>query len=171
MKPRQANTLFFSVIGCLFVWLSFAGLSFGRNIFLNGVDVSSTRSQLLENVTIQIDDKGDLFINAPNYLVQEEDNYVPLSRAQQTKQPLATPEHKAPIALPWSGAKRNSALKEEADGAERGAPKQEAPVSKIPVSRPTLEPPANPASGAQGVAGKTTTESTGSDAKAPQQTP
>ncbi len=51
-----------------------------RNIFLNGVDVSSSRSQELRNVQVRINEKGDLFISAPHYQVTEEDFFTPLSR-------------------------------------------------------------------------------------------
>lgn len=58
--------------------------AFARNIFLNGVDVSSSRSQELRNVQVRINEKGDIFISAPHYQVTEEDFFTPLSR-------LATP--------------------------------------------------------------------------------
>ncbi len=61
-----------------------APAAFARNIFLNGVDVSSSRSQELRNVQVRINEKGDIFISAPHYQVTEEDFFTPLSR-------LATP--------------------------------------------------------------------------------
>ena len=54
-----------------------------RNIYLNGVDISSARSQELKNVDLVINEKGDLFIVAPHYQVNEEDTYVPLSKYAQ----------------------------------------------------------------------------------------
>ena len=36
-----------------------------RSVFVNGVDVSSARSQLMENVTVRIDGDGNVFIEAP----------------------------------------------------------------------------------------------------------
>ena len=61
-----------------------APVAFARNVFLNGVDVSSSRSQELRNVQVRINEKGDIFISAPHYQVTEEDFFTPLSR-------LATP--------------------------------------------------------------------------------
>ena len=65
-----------------------------RNIFLNGSDISSARSQELENVKIYISDKGDIFISAPQYQVFEEKTYVPLqSRSSITHQIDREDEH------------------------------------------------------------------------------
>jgi hypothetical protein len=50
---------------------------------LNGTDISSARSQELKGVDLVINDKGDIFINAPNYQVNDEDTYVPLSKFVQ----------------------------------------------------------------------------------------
>ncbi len=54
-----------------------------RSIFLNGEDISGARSQELKNVDVVINEKGDLFIVAPHYQVNEEDTYVPLSKYVQ----------------------------------------------------------------------------------------
>lgn len=51
-----------------------------RSLFLNGVDISSARSQDLKNVDVHINESGDVFIVAPHYQVNEEDTYVPLSK-------------------------------------------------------------------------------------------
>ena len=161
MMPKQLKNSIFSAVLGLVVWLSSAGISMGRNIFLNGVDISSTRGQLLESVTIQIDDKGDLFINAPNYVVQEEDNYVPLTKAQQAVQTgWGTPEHKAPIPLQGPRAKKKNGEPDEV----KGAPQSIEAAEVKPVADKT---PLPPSPGVQGVAGKTATESAGSESKAP----
>ena len=67
-----------------------------RSIFLNGVDISSAKSQDLKHVDIHISESGDLFIIAPHYQVNEEDTYVPLSKYVQG---LNQPAHKAPQAI------------------------------------------------------------------------
>ena len=54
-----------------------------RSIFLNGTDISSARGQELKNVSIHINENGDVFIMAPHYQVNEEDSYVPLSKYVQ----------------------------------------------------------------------------------------
>ena len=75
------------------VAVNFAPAAFARNIFLNGVDVSSSRSQELRNVQVRINEKGDIFISAPPYQVTEEDFFTPLSRlaTPQAAQNSATP--------------------------------------------------------------------------------
>ncbi len=69
--------------------------TFARSVYLNGVDISSVSNQQLKNVTIQIDEKGDVYITASHYQVHEEKNYVPLSKTEV----LANPMHKPPKAL------------------------------------------------------------------------
>lgn len=64
-----------------------------RSVYLNGTDISSARGQELKNVTIHINEKGDIFVIAPHYQVNEEDAYVPLSKFVQG---LNTPRHKKP---------------------------------------------------------------------------
>jgi hypothetical protein len=49
-----------------------------KRVFLNGVNINSVRSQTLDNVTIRIEDNGDIQIIAPQYEVLVEKNYTPL---------------------------------------------------------------------------------------------
>ncbi len=68
-----------------------------RNVFLNGVDVSSSRSQELRNVQVRINEKGDIFLSAPHYQVTEEDFFTPLSRlAPSQMAPNSIPVAEAP---------------------------------------------------------------------------
>jgi hypothetical protein len=67
-----------------------------RSIYLNGTDISSARGQELKNVTLHINEKGDVFIVAPHYQVNEEDTFVPLSKYVQG---MNIPVHKNPKAL------------------------------------------------------------------------
>ena len=77
-------------------------LAEARSIFLNGKDISSARSQDLKGVAIHIDENGDLFVTAPNYQVNEEDTYIPLSKYVQGVQ---VPKKEAAQQLPDSHAK------------------------------------------------------------------
>lgn len=77
-----------------------------RSIYLNGTDISSARSQELKGVDVVINEKGDVFIVAPHYQVNEEDTYVPLSKFVQgmggpKHQPMqqAKPVPAAPLAV------------------------------------------------------------------------
>lgn len=72
-----------------------------RSIFLNGVDISSSRNHDLRNVHIKITENGDIFISAPQYQVTEEETFMPLS-SYTTKS--APPEHKSPQAQKETGA-------------------------------------------------------------------
>ncbi len=63
----------------LMIGLSHAAPASARSVFLNGTDVSSSRNQRLNNVAVTIDENGNLFIEAPQYRVHEENTYMPLS--------------------------------------------------------------------------------------------
>jgi len=63
-----------------------------RNVFLNGIDISSAKSQDLKHVDVRISETGDIFLVAPHYQVNEEDSFVPLSRyVQGLNQPVHQP--------------------------------------------------------------------------------
>jgi hypothetical protein len=72
--------------------------AFARNVYLNGVDISNAQSQELIGVNVQINEKGDVFIIAPHYQVNEEDTYMPLSSAKPV-QNSAPPKHQKPREL------------------------------------------------------------------------
>lgn len=65
-----------------------------RVIYLNGVDISSAKNQTLEQVNVRIDAQGNVYVEAPQYEVQQESTFVPLSRQMPPHPNL--PEHKAP---------------------------------------------------------------------------
>lgn len=73
------RNLFLTV--CLATVASFVSVPvLARSVFLNGIDVSSARSQELRHVQVRINERGDIFISAPHYQVTEEDFFTPLSR-------------------------------------------------------------------------------------------
>ena len=77
---RTAQTAF--VAACLgtFSATALANDMMSRSLFLNGVDISSARNQEMKNVTVRIDENGDLFIEAPHYDVREESEYLPVTK-------------------------------------------------------------------------------------------
>jgi hypothetical protein len=73
-----------------------------RSVFMNGVDVSSSRNEDLRNVHLRIDEHGNIFITAPHYQVTESETFTPLSSyhhrdVEVERQPLA--ERKPATAL------------------------------------------------------------------------
>ncbi len=75
----------------LMTWIAspcLAGANGVKNLFLNGVDISSARSQELKNVDVIINEQGDIFLVAPHYQVNEEDTYIPLSKFAKGLGPL-----------------------------------------------------------------------------------
>ncbi len=75
-----------------------AGQLAARNIYVNGIDISNAQSQELIGVNVQINEKGDVFIVAPQYQVHEEDSYFPLSAAKMPR-PSPSPLHQKPQEL------------------------------------------------------------------------
>lgn len=89
----------------------------GRSLFLNGVDISSARNQIVKNVTVRIDEDGNVFIEAPQYNVREESEYLPITKwAQGAGKPnhAAAPQ-RLPVAPP--------AMDTESNNAEQSMPK------------------------------------------------
>jgi hypothetical protein len=72
--------------------------STARVIYLNGIDISSAKNQSLEQVNVRIDARGNVYIEAPQYEVQQESTFVPLSR--QTPAHPNLPVHRSPGPLP-----------------------------------------------------------------------
>ncbi len=97
-KRFQSHFFGVAVIGLTM----FNGHADARNVFLNGIDISSARLQNMENVNIRIDGEGNVFILAPHYQVNEESTYVPLS---SWKESPGAPKHEKPRALPFHSQK------------------------------------------------------------------
>ncbi len=94
-----------------------------RSVFLNGIDISSAKHQILENVTVRIDGQGQIFIEAPHYEVNEESTYIPLST--WNREEGRRPRHDNTGAIPSNI--RNLGPGTPVPGAESG----EIPVKKI----------------------------------------
>ncbi len=78
--------------------MSSLALAETRSVFLNGVDISSTKNQSLREVNVSIDARGNIYIEAPQYEAQQETTFVPLGR--QGTVTARIPQHKAPGPLP-----------------------------------------------------------------------
>ena len=77
-----------------------------RNVYVNGVDISSARNQLMENVTVRIDQDGNVFVEAPHYQVNEESTYVPLRRHGIERPPAHKPGGPLPPELSKAGSEQ-----------------------------------------------------------------
>ena len=64
-----------------------------RNIYLNGVNISNVRQQTLENVTLEIDEEGNLKILAPQYEVGSNSTFHPLLPSELPKLQKSLPLH------------------------------------------------------------------------------
>ncbi len=85
-----------------------------RSVFLNGIDISSTKNQSMQQVNVSIDSQGNIYIEGPQYEAQQETTFVPLGR--QGINAARIPQHRAPGPLPT--AQFPAAQAELAPGAE-----------------------------------------------------
>ncbi len=85
---------------CFFAFFASALSSGGlASIYLNGIDISSALNQDMKSVDIHIDERGNLFITAPHYYVNEAESFVPLSSGRPARlphMPLLKLEHETP---------------------------------------------------------------------------
>jgi hypothetical protein len=91
---------------CLVMVLTSAA-AFGRNVYLNGSDISSSRNQRLKGVSVNIDQNGDIHIEGPQYRVHDASSYMPLGKMPGA---AAKPEHVAPNHLPSHPEKTAGAI-------------------------------------------------------------
>jgi hypothetical protein len=110
-----------------------------RSIFMNGIDISSSRNQDLRNVHVKISENGDIYIAAPQYQVTEEETFLPLSTYTKAK----PPEHKPAQPLTSSPQKSDSVKsdpksdpKSEARSEARSEANSDAPVKPASSSVP-----------------------------------
>lgn len=110
-----------------FVAFSSLGLASGkalaetRSVFLNGVDISSTKNQSMQQVNITIDSQGNVYIEAPHYEAQQESTFVPLGRQGSVN--VSIPQHRAPQAIPNANTPTQDALAPEGDSRDDSAAK------------------------------------------------
>jgi len=74
-----------------------ANVAVARSVYLNGIDISSSRNQNLKGVNLRIDENGNLYVEAPHYQVNEENTFAPLSSWIQG---TTGPKHQVPQELP-----------------------------------------------------------------------
>ncbi len=118
-------------------------VAWGRNIFLNGKDVSSATGKKLEGVNISIAENGDVYISAPQYQVLEEVSYTPLSQGAKDSKAATLPESRGrspsshsssmPSSLPSSlSSSLSSSLPDSpASDMAKDIPLEEKPGSKV----------------------------------------
>jgi hypothetical protein len=120
-----------------------AGPSGVKSVFLNGVDISSARSQELKNVDVIINEQGDIFLLAPHYQVNEEDTYVPLSKYAQGLGPIS---HKPPKAV-RGPAKKDGSQSGRGEEKTKGAKSLKADPAQ-PKAAPVQDGSENPGANA-----------------------
>ena len=118
------------------VFMLFLGLTMGapslvaRNVYVNGLDISSARHQLMENVTVRIDADGNVFIEAPHYQVNEESTFIPLRRAVSD----GKPDHRPAGPLPSELSKAGTEPLESPPEAVEAAAEPPAPAAPPPAN-------------------------------------
>ncbi|MEI8025872.1 MAG: hypothetical protein WCI18_05965 [Pseudomonadota bacterium] len=105
-------------------------VAWGRNIFLNGKDVSSATGKKLEGVNISIAENGDVYISAPQYQVLEEVSYTPLGQGSKDTKAAALPESRSRIPSSLSSSISSSLPDSPASDMAKDIPLEEKPGSK-----------------------------------------
>jgi hypothetical protein len=96
--PHFACTMLAIGVATFGAAITASGNPTGRSVFLNGEDISSARNQKMTNVTITIDEDGNILVDGPQYRVHQENTYTPLSRLSRLG-PNPYPAHKPPQAI------------------------------------------------------------------------
>ena len=109
-----------------------------RSVFMNGIDISSSRNQDLRNVHVKISENGDIFIAGPQYQVTEEETFMPLSSYTGKSQP---PAHRPPQDMSSSAPKTAKSIPETTN-----SEKPASTPSPATPQTPILNQPAQPAS-------------------------
>ncbi|MEZ4743737.1 MAG: hypothetical protein R3B45_15050 [Bdellovibrionota bacterium] len=116
-----------------------------RNIYLNGIDISNAFNQDLENVSIHINESGDIFVIAPHYQVNEEETFLPLSKLQARtidqngqQHTARIPIHKKPSPLPEG--ERTTDIKNTANSNNGASSKDLQPSSNASELEKQLQP-------------------------------
>lgn len=78
MKKILISTLFLAVAAA-------SQLAAARSIYLNGVDISSVRGQTFKDVTVLVDEKGDVHLSSDRYKVEVVE---PDTEVKEKKNPL-----------------------------------------------------------------------------------
>jgi len=67
------------------IWLGWCAPALGVEIFLNGIQVTGAKEQVIENAKVILDKRGDVHIEASSYKVQE--NQLPTREAAAAQVP------------------------------------------------------------------------------------
>ena len=121
------------------VFCLLSATALGRSIYVNGIDISSARSQTLNQVNLRIDENGNVYIDAPHYQVNEENTFTPLSGLVEG---FNKPEHKPPQPLVRSG-RPDRDPQAAAAAAQEPIPKKLAVIDGPAPSAPTEKPEPN----------------------------
>jgi hypothetical protein len=113
-----------------------------RTITLNGVDVNALRGETLENVTVRIDEQGNVAIMAPHYEVSTDATFHPLLPTELPRVPKA---RTAPRDLPQGRFSKD--LRGSDGGLGRREPWSPAPRPGAPARTPEARVEVLPESG------------------------
>ena len=81
-----------------------------RSVYLNEIDITSATNQILKNVNVTIDSKGNIYIEGSQYQVTLENSYTPLKKSPIKK----APEKKPNIAIENKPSKVKKTKKKKA---------------------------------------------------------
>jgi len=80
-----------SLIVVTLSWLLLGSAAAGVDVYLNGVNISGAKDQVIENAKVLLDKNGDVHINAPDYKVRELSKPGPASAPPASTPPTSSP--------------------------------------------------------------------------------
>lgn len=118
-----------------------------RLVYLNGQNITATKNQTLENVSVRIDEMGNIHLTAPHYEIATDSSYHPLLPSELPR----FPKDQIRIdGLPQGVfSKDPQAARLDSGAASKNEPRMPLPPSALGSSRPSLEdnpPPITPPS-------------------------
>ena len=89
---KFVNKTFIFTLGFLALFLVLQQPLHAKSTYLNGVNIDGMTNQTFKNCTVNIDANGDIYISAPQYRVEKEDQpteigqeYIPVTNSESSK--------------------------------------------------------------------------------------
>ena len=130
-----------SLTATLMVFGMWGSMADARSVFINGVDASSGKNIQLKNVQVTINEHGDIHISAPQYDVNEEDNFTPLSRYMHGPTTTTTPVHKPMQAIGAASDGQSAAPTAPAHGSLPASGIADDPARRVPEQNSGMSSP------------------------------
>lgn len=109
-----------------------------RMVYLNGQNITATKNQTLDNVTVRIDEMGNIHLTAPHYEIATDSSYHPLLPSELPRFPK---DHIRIDGLPQGVFSKDpqAARLDSGNTAPNPEPRMPLPPSSLGSSRPSFD--------------------------------